>query len=87
MLVLAVTFGGIVMLYRIMQPLNLLRSLVYFGTLAVCIIIVSVPVLGNIVYTGWGDVVFSTQQILYIVCIMLAAFPVSGFLTKACDLF
>ncbi len=87
MLVLAVTFGGIVMLYRILQPLNVLRAIVYFGSLAVCIIIVSVPVLGNLVYKGWGDVNFSMQQILYIVCIMLAAFPVSGFLTKACDLF
>ncbi len=87
MLVLAVTFGGIVMLYRILQPLNVLRALVYFGSLAICVIILSVPVLGNLVYTGWGDVSFTLQQILYIVCIMLAAFPVSGFLTKACDLF
>ena len=87
MLVLAVTFDGIVMLYRILQPLNVLRAIVYFGSLAVCIIIVSVPVLGNLVYKGWGDVNFSMQQILYIVCIMLAAFPVSGFLTKVCDLF
>ena len=87
MLVLSVTFGGIVMLYRILQPLNLLRSLVYFGSLAICIVIMCVPVLGNIVYTGWGNVVFTMQEILYILCIMLAAFPVSGFLTKACDLF
>ena len=87
MLVLAVTFGGIVMLYRILQPLNLLRSLVYFGSLGICIVIMCVPVLGNIVYTGWGDVSFTLSQIMYIVCIMLAAFPVSGFLTRACDLF
>ena len=86
MLILAVTFGGIVMLYRILKPLNLLRSLVYGGSLAICIVFMSVPTLGNIVYSGWEDVQFNLTQILYVLCIILAAFPLSGWLTAACDL-
>lgn len=86
LLIMAVTFGGIVMLYRILKPMNMIRSLVYGICLAVCIVFMSVPLLGNIIYSGWADLNFSVTEILFIVCIMLAAFPVSGFLVKACDL-
>ncbi len=86
LLVLAVTFGGIVMLYRILYPLNLLRWLTYMGCLGVCLLFMYVPYLGNIVYDGWSEIQFNLTQILYIICIMLTAFPVTGFLTKACDL-
>lgn len=40
----------------------------------------------NIVYSGWENVELSLTQILYLLCVMLAAFPASGFLTSACDL-
>lgn len=85
LMILAVTFGGIVMLYRILKPLNTLRAVVYFCSLAVCIIVINFPVLGQIVYSGWQYVHFSLTQVLYILCIILAAFPISGWLTKACD--
>ena len=42
--------------------------------------------IGEIVYTGWTDVVLDFTQILYIICIVLAAFPVSNMLVKLCDL-
>lgn len=86
LLIMAVTFGGIVMLYRILKPMNIIRALVYGICLAVCIVFMSVPLLGNIIYQGWADLSFSVTEILFIVCIMLTAFPVSGFLIKACDL-
>ena len=94
MLVPTLTFGGIVMLYRVLKPLNLIRSLIYFGSLAVCILFMCVPTLGNLVYTystngmsfGWENVSFTLTQILYMLVVLLAAFPVSGWLTKACDL-
>lgn len=84
--VLAVTFGGIVMLYRILVPLNALRTALYLGSLAICALFMYLPVLGNIVYSGWENVELSLTQILYLLCVMLAAFPASGFLTSACDL-
>ncbi len=86
LLLLALTFGGLVMLFRIMQPFNLLRGAVYAGSAAICILVLCIPVLGEIVYTGWGDVEFNLTQILYIVCIILTAFPVSNFLIRVCDL-
>ncbi len=86
LLILAVTFGGIVMLYRVLQPLNLLRSILYGSCLAVCIIVLSIPVLSEFVLKGWSEANFNLPQILYILVVILAAFPVSGWLTKACDL-
>lgn len=93
MLIMAVTFGGIVMLYRILKPLNLIRTVLYLSCFAICIVVICVPPLGNIIYNEtasggycWADINFTVMQVLYIICIMLAAFPVSGFLVKACDL-
>jgi len=84
--VLAVTFGGIVMLHRILVPLNPLRTAVYLGSFAICGLFMYFPILGNIVYSGWENVELNLTQILYLLCVMLAAFPVSSFLTSACDL-
>ncbi len=86
MLVLAITCGGLVTLYRIMQPFNLLRAATYALSVAVSIVVLAVPILGELVYSGWSGVHFTFTQTLYIICIILAAFPVSGALTKACDL-
>ncbi len=86
MMTLAISFGGLVILYRILQPFNPLRAIVYAISLGVTILVFSVPVLGNIVYTDWGTVELGFTQVLYIVTIILAAFPVSGALVKLCDM-
>ena len=84
--VLAVTFGGLVMLFRLLSPFNLLRAAVYAVSVGVSILALAVPFLGELVYTGWSNVELSFTQVLYIVCIVLAAFPVSKMLVTLCDL-
>lgn len=84
--VLAVTFGGLVMLFRILQPFNGLRFITYAVSVLISILVLAVRPIGEIVYTGWTDVVLDFTQILYIVCIVLAAFPASNMLVKLCDL-
>ncbi len=86
MLMLAVSFGGLVMLYRILQPMNLLRLAVYAFSVGMTFLVLLVPVLGNLVYTGWENVHLNLTQILFLICIVLAAFPVSGALVKIGDL-
>ncbi len=91
---LALTFGGLVTLYRILQPMNVIRFGVYCVSVAICIIVLSVPMLGNLVYsygegeavTTWADLVLTFPQVLYIVCVSLAAFPVSTVFQKLCEL-
>lgn len=84
--VVAVSFGGLVTLFRIMQPFNLLRAATYAVSLAISIAMLAIAPLGNLIYTGWETVSFNLTQILYLICIILAAFPVSGWLIKVCDL-
>ena len=74
------------MLTRILSPFNLLRVAVYAVAAGVSILVLAVPFLGEVVYTGWSTVELSFTQVLYIVCIILAAFPVSKLLVKLCDL-
>ncbi len=86
LMMLSMTFGGLVMLYRILQPFNLLRAAVYGVSVGVAILVLSVPALGNIVYDHWDTVELNFTQILFVVCIVLAAFPVSNALVKLCDM-
>ena len=86
LLTLTVTCAGLVMLFRIMQPFNVLRAATYAVSVAVTTVVFCVPVLGEIVYTGWSEASFNLTQILFLVCIILAAFPVSSALLKMCDL-
>lgn len=86
LMLLAVTFGGMVTLFRILQPMNLLRSVTFLISLGGILLVLCVPILGTLVYKGWPDVHFNFTQILFIVCTILAAFPISSALIKACDL-
>ena len=88
LMVIAITFGGMVMLFRILQPFNIVRAIVYVLCFGAAVVVFAIPVLGNIVYTNWGEVLktFNLTQILYLAVILLAAFPLSGTLTKLGDL-
>ncbi len=86
LMMLAMTVGGMVTLFRILQPMNLLRSLTFVVAFGGMLVMLCVPILGMIVYKGWPDVHFTFTQILFVVCTILAAFPISSGLIKACDL-
>ena len=83
--VLAVSFGGLVMLSHILKPFNWLRASVYVVSVGVSILVLCVPVLGELIYTGWSTVQLDLTQWLYLCCIILAAFPVSGWLVRLGD--
>ncbi len=87
MLMMSLTFTGLVMLFRICQPLNLIRTTLFFCMTALCVTVLAVPVLGNIVYEGWDALKFNLTQILLLVVIVQAAVPVSSILIKFFDMF
>jgi len=87
MLVVIMTFAGLVTLFRILQPFNILRAVVYALMVGACCMFVAIPELGRFIYSGWGEGgPFTLTQWLYMVCVLLIAFPVSNTLIKACDL-
>lgn len=87
MLILCLTFTGLVMLLRICQPLNLIRAVLFAFCAAACVTVLAVPVLGELVYEGWSELHFNATQILLIVVIVQAAMPVSSGLIKFFDMF
>ncbi len=86
MMMIALTFGGLVMLYRICQPLNILRAALFVVTAGLCILVVSIPLIGNIVFDDWASVQFTLPQVLLIVIVILVSFPVSSTLIKLFDM-
>ncbi len=86
LMMIALTFSGIVMLYRICQPFNIVRAVTFVIAVAACLLFVCTPVLGEIVFEGLGAIEFSLSQILLIIIIVLASFPISGWLIKFFDM-
>ena len=86
LMMVALTFMGLVMLCRICQPFNVLRTVLFIVCVALCLTVVSVPFLGEIVFKGWSEVAFNSSQILLLIIIVQASFPLSAFLMKAFDL-
>jgi len=86
LMMIALTFSGLVMLYRICQPFNVTRAITFVVAVTCCLLFLTVPVLGEIVFVGLGGLKFSLDQILLIIIIVQASFPVSGFLIRFFDM-
>ena len=86
MMMLALTFCGLVMLYRICQPFNIVRAVLFIMSACLCIGVVSVPLVGEFVFEGWSNIQLNLQQLVLLVIIIQASFPVSGFLIRFFDL-
>ncbi len=86
LMMIALTFSGLVMLYRICQPFNVLRAATFMVAVAACLAFVTVPMLGELVFKGLGDIKFHIAQTLLIIIIVQASFPISGWLIKFFDM-
>ncbi len=94
LMMIALTFTGLVMLYRICQPFNVVRAVTFTLAVAACMLFVTVPALGGIVFNveyggvqvSLGDLDFTLSQILLIIIIVQASFPISGWLIKFFDM-
>jgi hypothetical protein len=93
-LILALTFAGLVMLYQVCRPFNTVRATLFVLCAALAIVVVTVPHLGDIMIMksivedgpSWSKVHFNLQQILLLIIIVQAAFPLSNFLIKVFDM-
>ena len=86
LMMIALTFTGLAMLYRICQPFNLLRSVMFLVVTTLCFLVISIPFCGGIVFENWRAVDFTLPQVLIIIIIIQASFPISGFLIKCFDM-
>ena len=86
LMMIALTACGLVMLYRICQPFNVVRAVLWVIAVALCAIVLAAPALGEFVFNGWADIDFTVPQILLMIIIVQASFPISGFLIKSFDM-
>ena len=94
LLMFVLTFCGLVMLYRICQPFSVPRAITFVIAVACCILFISVPYLGNLVFEvksagstfHLSDLEFSLDQLLLLIIIVQASFPISGFLIRFFDM-
>ena len=81
MCMLALTFSGFVMVYRICKPLNVYRAVLCASVLATCIVAYCIPlVTEKMFYTGWTALQWNYAYVLIVVVVLEAAFPISGWL-------
>ena len=81
MCMIALTFSGLVMVFRTCRPLNVYRSVLCVSVLAVTIVCFSIPALANLFYDGWKNLEWDYAKVLIIVVVLEAAFPISGWIT------
>ena len=74
------------MLYRICQPFNVVRTVLFVIAATLCVTFISIPEMGQVVFDGWQNVNIQLTQALLIVIIIQASFPVSGFLIRFFDM-
>ncbi len=81
MCMIAMTFSGFVMVFRVCQPLNAFRATLCLVVFALCVTAFSVPLIAEqMLYEGWTKIHWDYSQILIVVVVLEAAFPISGWL-------
>lgn len=87
MCMMALVFSGLVMLYRVCQPFNGYRLVLYFSMVALTILALTLPPIGIIhiadaLCLGWGSLHWDYAKVLIVVVAIEAAFPLSKSLIK-----
>ncbi len=82
MCMMALTFSGLVMLYRVCQPFNGYRLVLFAVMIAVTAIALCVPALADLLYTNWSSLHWDYTKLLIIAVVIEAAFPLSNSLIK-----
>jgi cation-transporting ATPase E len=82
MCMIALTFSGLVMVFRICQPFNAYRVVLFLSMLGLCITAYAVPDIAKYLYSGWKDIKWDYSKVLILVVVLEAAFPISDWLIK-----
>ncbi len=77
MCMVVLTFSGLVMLYRVCQPFNGFRCVLFLSMVAMAFVAYLVPFFADMLYKGWEDILWDYASIATIVVIIEAAFPLS----------
>ncbi|MBO5335362.1 MAG: HAD-IC family P-type ATPase [Clostridia bacterium] len=87
LMMLTLTATGLVMLYRICQPFNAWRTVLFVVSLALCVLVLAVPFFTEFIFQNWGKVDFEIQHWLLLIILVQASLPMSCGLIKFFDMF
>ena len=83
MCMIAMTFSGFVMVFRVCQPFNVYRAVLTAAVFGLCVTAYAVPfITENLLYEHWNELSWDYAKILTIVVVIEAAFPVSTWLLE-----
>ncbi len=87
MCMMALSFSGLVMLYRVCQPVNAYRLVLFLSMTFLSILALTLPSIGSFKFaeqlcSGWSELKWDYSKILIVVVAIEAAFPLSQSLIK-----
>ena len=81
MAALAITFVGLVVLFRLCKPFDVFRAVMFASMITLCVLILSL--------INWGSffeyVYLNTQNVLFIICCVLISYPVYDWIVMLLD--
>lgn len=78
---LAITFVGLLVLFRLCKPFDIFRGIMFASMIALCVIVLSV----SSFYAFFEYTPLSLQNILFIICIVEASYPIYDMIVKGLD--
>ena len=78
---LSITFVGLLVLFRLCKPFDIFRGIMFACMIALCTIVLSVSTF----YSFFEYVPLTLQNILFIVCIVEASYPIYDAIVKGLD--
>lgn len=78
---LAITFVGLLVLFRLCKPFDIFRGIMFACMIALCVIVLSVSTF----YSFFEYIPLTLQNILFIVCIVEASYPIYDIIVKGLD--
>lgn len=87
MCMMALTFSGLVMLYRVCQPFNAYRIVLFLSMVALTAVALTVPFIGDMLYKvddniKWSTLNWDYSKLPIVAVVIEAAFPLSQSLIK-----
>ncbi len=82
MCMMALTLSGLVMLYRVCQPINWYRLVLFVLMCTLCIAAMSIPFTADLLCDDWSKLPWKYDKVLIVAVAIEAAFPLSGSLIK-----
>ena len=81
MAALAITFVGLVLLFRLCKPFDIFRGIMFATMVTLCVLVLSV-----IKWDAFFEYVYlNTQNVLFIICCVLISYPVYDWIVKVLD--